>query len=284
MDKKLINRKRLWWLASYPKSGSTWVRMFLNAYITGFPPDINAAWQYVTGDLQLNMYQITAAQPVDRMTDVDSFYYRPAVLINHILMSHTPDKTLKTHNAKVEVDGMPLIPPKLSRGALYIVRDPRDVAVSFAHHLNCTIDETIDKMGNKAMTLVKDDSNLYHILSSWSTHVDSWTIHNEDVVCGVVRYEDLLTKPEDSWISVLKVLGLSVDTDKMWKSLDAVKFSKLQKQEQDKGFQENGKGSIFFRNGKIGDWEHTLTDKQISLIEENHCQTMKRFNYLKTGE
>lgn len=274
-----IDRRKLWWLASYPKSGSTWVRMFINTYITGFDPDINAAWQYVTGDLQPTIYQMTAAHPVTEMTDIDSFYYRPAVLMNHILMSHTPDKTLKTHNAKLTVDDIPLIPPKLTRGALYIIRDPRDVAPSFANHLGVTVDEAIEKMGNPAMTLEVKGVNLFHVLSSWAGHVDSWTIHNTDVVCGVVRYEDLLERPEESWPSVLKVLGLDIDEKKMWKALERTQFSRLQKQEEQKGFQENGNGPMFFRRGQAGGWKDTLTDEQVLRIETDHRHTMTRFEY-----
>jgi hypothetical protein len=258
--------------------------MFLNTYITGFEPDINAAWQYVTGDLQPTLYQLTAGSPVTNMTDVDSFYYRPAVLLNHILTSHTPDKTLKTHNAKLTVDDIPLIPPRLTKGALYVIRDPRDVAPSFANHLGITVDEAIEKMAHPGMTLETKGTSLFHILSSWSAHVDSWTIQNKDVICGVVKYEDLLDNPREAWASVLKVLGLTIDEDKMLDALERVKFSRLKQQESDKGFNENGKGSSFFRRGVSGGWRDTLTDEQVLRIETDHRHAMARFDYELTHD
>jgi hypothetical protein len=170
-----MDRKRIWWLASYPKSGSTWMRMFINAYISHFPVDINSAWQYVAGDLQPRMYQFTCGKSLHEIDDVDCVYYRPAVLCNHCHAAMTRDLCLKTHNAKLELDGIPLIPPKLSRGALYIIRDPRDIVLSLADHLALTVDKAIEVMCNEQFQIVKEPYRLWHWLASWSTHVKSWT-------------------------------------------------------------------------------------------------------------
>jgi len=274
------DRQRIWWIASYPKSGSTWVRMFVNAYVTGWPTNINSAWQYATGDLQPQLYQLTSAQPVTDMIDVDCFYYRPAVLLNHVATSHTKDCALKTHNAKVEVDGMPMIPPKLSKGALYIVRDPRDVAVSFAHHLGVKVDEAIEKMAHEGQMLEKQPYKLFHILSSWSMHVNSWTTANKDVRTGVVRYEDLLADPAKWFRSVLAALGIDADDEERFQfALEQTKFENLQSLEGDTGFQENGKGDKFFRRGEAGGWRDALTRKQVRRIEKAHAKTMQRWGY-----
>jgi hypothetical protein len=277
-------RKRIWWVASYPKSGSTWVRMLLNAYITGFPPDINSAWQYVTGDLQPSTYQITSAESLNNLVDTDIVYYRPAVLMNHILTSASRDLALKTHHAKVELDGIEMIPPRLSKAALYIIRDPRDVVHSFANHMGCTIDDAIEKMQNNQMTLTKNESSLYHVLLSWSAHVDSWTIHNKSVRTEVVKYEDLLEKPNRTWPLVLKAMGLEVDHSRLNEALDRCKFSELKKQEEDKGFRENGSGDVFFRKGKSGTWKNLLSPQQIRLVEDNHRVTMERWQYLSSPD
>jgi len=258
--------------------------MFLNTYITGFPPDINSAWQYVTGDLQPHIYQLTAAQPIDRMEEPDAVYYRPAVLLNHILTSPTLDRCLKTHHAKITMDGIPMIPPRLSRGALYIVRDPRDVAISFADHMGCTIDEAIDNMANNQMTIHKDNNSLYHVLLSWSSHVDSWTIQNTDVQTAVLRYEDLLDRPNKSWAQVLEALGLPIDQKKLVEAKERVEFARLQEQEVDSGFKEVGKGQKFFRSGKAGAWKELLTEEQVKQIEGNHKITMERWGYLKPAK
>ena len=133
----------IWWLASYPKSGNTWVRHVINAAVTGFPPNINAAFQYVCGDHGIPLFQHTAAIPVDKMGMRDFLCYRLAALRNHLAVFGLRDAALKTHHANLNVFDVPLIPAFLSKGAVYIVRDPRDVVISFSKHLGLTIDETI---------------------------------------------------------------------------------------------------------------------------------------------
>lgn len=280
-----IDRRRIWWLASYPKSGSTWVRMFVNAYVSGFPLDLNSAWQYATGDLQPQTYQLTAAQPITDMSDVDCVYYRPAVLLNHILSSHTKDTMLKTHHAKLEVDGIPLIPPRLSRGALYIVRDPRDVAISFADHLGVSIDKAIERMASNEQLLEKKPYRLFHFLASWSTHVDSWTVQNRDVRTSGVRYEDMVSKPKDTFQQILLALGLPAHNKERFQfALAQTKFDHLQALERDGGFREKGNGEAFFRAGKAGKWRKVLSAKQVRTIEQNHGETMRRWKYELTSD
>jgi len=274
------SKNRIWWIASYPKSGSTWMRMFINSYVTGFPINLVSAWQYVTGDLQPQMYQVTSVQPVTELEDPDPIYYRPAVLMNHLYMSASQDLTLKTHHAKLEVDGIPLIPPKLSKGALYIIRDPRDVVSSFADHMGQSIDETVDALSRNDQIIHKKNCNLYHFLASWSTHVDSWTVHNKDIPTQVVRYEDLLTDPEKYFTLSMKALGLDPSDKARFKfALEQSQFSNLKKLEEDNGFREKGKGEKFFRNGKSGEWRNTLTMEQAKKITDNHSYAMERWNY-----
>lgn len=274
--------RRIWWLASYPKSGNTWVRMFVNAYVTGFPVDLNSAYQYASGDLQPRMYQLTAAVPIDRMIDPDPIYYRPAVLLNFLHTSASRDIVLKTHHAKVECDGIPLIPPRLSKGALYIVRDPRDVVSSFADHCGFSIDESIEAMGRNEQTLTKNDSSLYHVLLSWSAHVDSWTVNNRDVPTSVVRYEDMVSDTEATFKKILMALGLEYDEGRFHFAMEQAEFSRLKAKEEAKGFREAGKGGTFFREGKSGRWRDVLTGEQVKKIESAHRETMRRWGYLSS--
>jgi len=255
--------KRIWWIASYPKSGSTWVRMVLNAYVTGFPPEINSAWQYATGDLQRSWYQLAAGVPVDELVEPSAIYYRPAALMNQILCQcgspPSRDLALKTHHAKICLDGLPLIPPKLTKGALYVLRDPRAVVPSFANHMGVSIDEAIDLCAKNELTLNVEQSRLYHVLMSWSSHVDSWTIANKDVLTSVVKYEDLLADPDRTWPLVFKALGIDPDPDRLAIAIERASFANLRQAEDEHGFRENGKGSRFFRSGRAEAWKTELT-------------------------
>ena len=276
----MADTRRIWWLASYPKSGNTWVRMFLNCYVTGFPVNINAPFQYAAGDLAPAMYQLTSARPITEMDDSDVVYYRMAVLKNFIYTRASEDVALKTHHAKIALDDIPLIPPKLSKGALYIVRDPRDVVVSFADHTGKTIDGAVDALANPEQCLVKDTNKLFHVLTSWSGHVDSWTAHNDDVPVGIVKYEDLRSDPKAAFRDVLRILGFPEPReDRFQFALDQTTFSNLKRIEATTGFRELGKGDVFFRTGSAGTWKNTLSPEQIERIENNHRHTMERVGY-----
>lgn len=275
--------KRIYWLASYPKSGNTWVRMFLNAYVSGFPVRLNSAFQFASGDLMPQWYQLTAAKAIGEMDDPASLYYRPAVLMNHLATAATRAICLKTHHAKIECDGIPLIPPRLSLGALYIVRDPRDVVISFADHCGVSIDEAVGLMANDQQTISKDDSKLYHVLTSWSSHVDSWTVNNKGVnavTTAVVRYEDMVDDPDRQFRLIVDALHLGdFDDDRFRFALNETQFNRLSDAEDDGGFRETGKGAKFFRRGKAGGWRDTLTSKQVERIEANHRHAMERWGY-----
>ena len=120
----------IWWLASYPKSGNTWVRMFINCAITRFPVNLNASYQYAISDMLGHLYQAASAMSINDMGIREAIYLRPAALINHLAINTGRDACLKTHHANITVDDIPMCPAKLSKGALYLIRDPRDIVVS----------------------------------------------------------------------------------------------------------------------------------------------------------
>ena len=107
--------RRIYWIASYPKSGNTWVRMFLNSYLTGFPPDINTAFQCIRSDLHPGTFQLTCGRAIESLTITEQFIYYPAVLLNLLHTANAKDIYLKTHHAKVNVDKTTLILPQFSK-------------------------------------------------------------------------------------------------------------------------------------------------------------------------
>ena len=103
MDESL---RKIWWIASFPKSGNTLVRMFLNAYVTKFPLDINAHYQYACIDQQTQLYQHVAAKPVNECKPEEIMYLRPSMLMHYIQIIAPRDACFKTHNANLEIDGI----------------------------------------------------------------------------------------------------------------------------------------------------------------------------------
>lgn len=277
-----VDDRKIWWIASYPKSGNTWVRMFLNAYMTGFPLDINSSFQYALGDNHLSFFQACYCRPANQLTATEQVFLRPAALMIALHMSAAKHLCLKTHHAKVKVDDIPLIPPKISAGSVYIVRDPRDVAISMADHMGESIDYAIESMGEKQYITEHKVTGLMHVLTTWSLHVETWTDKNKDVPVKIIRYEDMLERPEYEFVHILEALGITdIDEEKFEFALEQTEFKNLRKTEEEKGFRELGLGDKFFRVGKSGQWKTVLTPEQIDKIETDHGVIMEKFGYEK---
>jgi len=275
-----VRNRKIWWIASYPKSGNTWVRMFINAYLTGFPLDINSGFQYVLGDNNSNVFQICSPRPYMDLTEVEQVFLRPAVLIHFLTLSTAQHVCLKTHHARVNVDDIPLIPASMSAGGVYIIRDPRDIVISFADHMAESIDDTIKFMNTKEYVLKHNKTNLIHVLTTWSLHVQTWTDKNNKIPITIVKYEDMLANPEGAFRVILKALGFdTIDEDKFEFAIKETRFSNLQAIEAKTGFREKGQGQKFFRKGEAGQWKGVLTANQIRQIEEDHKEVMRKFGY-----
>ena len=275
-----INTRRIRWLASFPKSGNTWIRMFLDAYISGRPPELNNYFgHYVQGDLRPVDYQSVCPWPIGDVPKSALAMLRPAMLVH--LMAHQPTQRLclKTHDAKIDVDGVPRIPPTLTESAIYLVRDPRDIAVSWSHHANCSLDRAVEFVG-AGLSMPTNDSGLYHLIQGWSDHVVSWTADNEDVPTTVIRYEDLLSDPEPQFIAVLKGLGFEkIKVRRVRKAMRLASFEKLHATEEKTGFREKRGGDHFFRQGKAGGWRDTLKPWHVRQIEGEHSDVMAAMGY-----
>lgn len=282
MTEVCVNDRKIWWLASYPKSGNTWVRMFLNTYLSGFPVDLNTGFQYALGDNNAGYFQSVYCRPINELTHPEQVYLRPAVLMTAISLSACKHVCLKTHHAKVQVDDIPLFPPKVSAGGIYIIRDPRDIAISYADHTGETIDKTIENMADMHYVNEHHTSKLIHILTTWSVHVTTWTEKNKDIPIEVIRYEDMLENPEQEFKKILKALGFSrIKKDKFKFALEQTTFLNLTKLEEKGGFREKGKGEKFFRVGRANQWQEKLTPKQVEKIEEDHSEVMEKFGYTR---
>ena len=276
----MLDRKILW-LASYPKSGNTWVRMFLNAYTTGFPLEVNSAFQFVMGDIYPEGMQMLCPKPLTELNIAQQYMYHTGMLLNLLLYGPSRDVCLKTHNAKCRVEDIPTIPPAISRGAVYIIRDPRDVVISVSHHFDLTIDKAIEFMNNMKQGAQHKDTNLVHILLTWSLNVLTWTEKNEDVPVTIIKYEDLLEKPKENFSKVLKGFGIEkIKQDKFKFALEETKFEKLRAYEDKHGFREKAHGEKFFRVGKSGQWKSKLTKEQVKQIEKDHGEVMEKFGYV----
>ncbi len=272
------------WLASYPKSGNTWLRAFLHNFLRDpdRPYDINKLTDVTAGESQMSWYRAIDPDLGQHQTDERIRELRPQV---HRAISQKSSDTVlvKTHNALVEEDGHPLVNLEVTAGAIYIVRNPLDVAISFSHHNGRSIDEIIDFMNAKSAQTVGTDVNAYEHYGPWSEHVTSWTA-SPGPTLHVMRYEDMLANPWKSFSGLVKFLGLAAPRPRIEKAMRLSSFRVLKEQEQRGGFRERpARMEAFFREGKAGQWRKILTPAQVSAIVTAHREQMTRFGYVPPG-
>lgn len=263
------------WLASYPKSGNTWLRIFLGCYLNDGPIDINSLPYDLTHyDLKPYFYRSAAAYDLKHLNQYEVTNLRGTVLQHMYSMGSWP-LLIKTHHSRTRLYSVDLIPNAWTEKAVYVVRDPRDVAISFAHHTDQDLDHTIEMMGDEgAGNCHFREQSLFHFLSSWSNHINSWMSADKfDVLC--LRYEDF---GEEQFTKLLEFLEWEVDEDRVRRAVEWSSFSNLQAQEEKMGFKELQERT-FFRLGQAGAWKDTLTEEQIRKIEEDHGEVMEKLGY-----
>ena len=121
---------------------------------------------------------------------------------------------VKTHNALLSVENVSLITPDVTAGAIYLVRDPRDIAISYAHHLGRGIDDTIAFMADPEAATGGTNEKVYERLSDWSAHVHFWT-RTPNPRLLILRFEDMLRMPEKSFGDVIRFLGQPPEANRL---------------------------------------------------------------------
>lgn len=210
---------------------------------------------------------------------------RPEVY-KHLAENSKDTLFLKVHDAYTWVnDSAPLFPPSAGRKAVYILRNPLDVAVSFAHHLgHSNPSKAIDKMANPKAALSKPKkyhrSQLMQKMGSWSQHVQSW-VNAPDMDVLTIRYEDMKLRPLDTFKMIAEFTDVTSDEPAIDRAILYSSFERLKKEEENYGFREKpAKSKRFFRKGLIGSWQKELTVKQVEDLIGEHGDVMKQFGYL----
>lgn len=274
------------WIASYPKSGNTWVRAFLHNLARlrsgdGGEQDINEMARFSTWDLDKKRFaSFLGFEP-------DNFAHRTEIAATrHAVHRQIADAAeglvfTKTHNCLVMDRGHSTINLAVTAGAVYVIRNPLDVAISYAHHAGKTIDQAIELMAQTDAESNGREDAVYEVIGSWSQHVWSWT-RNSHQALHVIRYEDMLVGPQQSFDALARHLLLDLSRRHLAKAIELSSFARLQSQESEKGFRERPPNSTqpFFREGRAGQWKEVLTSRQIDTIVRDHGEQMARFNYL----
>jgi len=277
--------KNIVWLVSYPKSGNTWFRMFLANYLgnTMQPIPLEEIESANISSDAIEFEEIIGLNPFELTPDeVDLF--RPDWYRIQSMRVESAGVTCfkKTHDAYIiNGNGEPIFPEEVSRCAIYFVRNPMDVCVSYANH-------SAGDINKKLCLLLKEEAfvagsrrgQLRQKLLSWGSHIKSWQSQTL-IPMQIVRYEDMLRDPFVAFGSILTFLGLEYDEKRLGRAILNSDFKLLQQMEQENGFREKmQKCKNFFWKGKIGNYREYLSEDQIKRIVEYNCDTMKQFGYI----
>jgi len=283
------NPKGIVWIASYPKSGNTWVRVFLYHLmrIMGGHPreddEINKLDRSSAYEGRLfGLFEQFLGKPLTKASRSEVIQIRPQV--HAAIADRSPAVALvKTHNLVGRIGGIPTVNLAVSRGAIYIVRDPRDVALSLASHLGAPVDEAIKVMGTKGFKTENKAEMAFEIWGSWSDHVYSWTSQAHEAHL-VVRYEDLTADPLTHFTGIVRHLRQTPTPEQIAEAVELSSFDELRKAEEARDFRERSpKAKRFFRAGRAGAWRKVLTDEQAARIVGDHGEQMRRFGYFSGG-
>ena len=274
------------WLASYPKSGNTWLRMFLKSYFLkpnekfslegsrldsfkaqGFPD------QYTLDHLKVDYNKFEEiAKNWEAMQDYINLNKRT--------------NFVKTHNAMCKVGSYKFTTLRNTKGGIYMVRDPRDVIVSLSHHMGLDHEQTFHHMSssyNFEYPQSGDKSYEKSLMGTWSDHYRSWKNFKSCEIL-IIKYEDMVLDEINTFTKVINYLsendGIKFDSNKLARASKQTQFKELQKLEKTGGFLEKGKGELFFRAGKIGTWKDKVSSNVIKKIEKLFKNEMEELGYL----
>lgn len=287
---------RIIWLASYPKSGNTWLRLLIGNLWAEDGERVGLS-RLPRGGIASDRFRFDLIMLIDSSLlthdEIDCLRPRAYEAIargefgDQIGRGETavPIRFVKVHDAYTMTPaGESLLGgSNVAQGAIVVVRDPRDVVPSLAHHMNFSIDDAIKFMNSDDAANCKKEHaqniQLRQKLGGWSEHAASW-LDQTDLPVHLVRYEDLRSDTAGTLRRALEFAGLPVTEKQIKRAVASCNFLLLRQQEQQDGFAEAPRRGVkFFRRGEVGSWRDELTREQVVRIESCHERMMLRLGY-----
>ena len=283
------------WLASYPKSGNTWLRFYIISLLMGKQTNLNL------NHLRAIMNYPHSTQFEDLVSDLFDFdeIAKNWITSQNKINSNKNLRFFKTHNMLGKFRGNLFTNSENTLGSIYIVRDPRNVVTSVKNHYSLSNYEEATEFifnENQVLSLSDRQKDLYlkskkfpltQFVGSWKTHYLSWKNMKKNYL--LVRYEDLVESPKNEFTKIADFVGnllkLKFTEDQIDNAISLSSFDKLEKMEKDNGFTEStidkdGNRNKFFFLGPKNDWKKILNNNTSSLIEKEFEGEMKELKYL----
>ena len=147
----------IFWISSYPKSGNTLVRAILTGLF--FSQDGKVTFEDMR---KIGLFETTRRLNFIKDINKEDFYnlgdlkilskYWQKIQTNQELIINEGFGFLKTHSSLVSIKNNLFTSEKITKGYIYIIRDPRDVCISWAKHSNYSIDKSINFLLSKSQT------------------------------------------------------------------------------------------------------------------------------------
>ena len=280
------------WIASYPKSGNTWVRSLLSAYL--YSEDGNFNFNLLKKILKFpsKKYLEYFIKDFSNIKKVSEYWITAQERIN--LQNENKSIFLKTHSALCTLEKNPFTNKKNTQAVIYIVRDPRNVITSVGNHYSMNIKESYNFMTDKNRIITQDkwggdNFGISEVLGSWSDHYKSWKNMNFAPILNI-KYEDLIYDTKKSLIKIINFLQrfteIKIDNEKISRTVESCNFENLSKMEKNEGFIEAAyseklkKKVNFFHLGRKNNWKNLLDQEMEKKIREAFHNEMEELKYI----
>ena len=276
------------WLASYPKSGNTLLRSILSAYFYSKDGDLKFENLDKISQFPQQHHFLPLGIDIENDEEVFKNFINAQNLINN---DKGKFKFFKTHSSLCKMYDCNYTNLKNTLGVIYIIRDPRNVVTSLAHHFSLNIDEATETILNHNRFMERTLKTCKVFLGSWSSNYNSWKELEKSKKYLLIKYEDLVQKKKTVMLKIFRFLEslgvkLEIDMIKLNKAIKTTEFDHMKKKELNETFNEalidskTGKRKNFFNLGPKNDWRKLLDDKNKNKIEEKFRDEMIELDYL----
>ena len=276
------------WIASYPKSGNTYIRSFLASYY--FSKDGKFDFDQLLKIHQFPNMKFSKFKSNNKEEASRNWLYNQNSFFDKKNLN-----LVKTHNCLYPFKGNKFTTKQQTLGAIYIIRDPRNVITSLTHHYSLEYSEAFKHMIDENSSLLEKSHELDHTnftyLNSWANHYKSWK-NNSNFEVLFIKYEDFETNKEETFKKVILFInkltnrGHKIDEKKFVNSIKSTNFTNLKNKELNEGFEESvfskktGKKINFFNLGFNNRWQKLLPTDIKEKIFLYYNNELKELNYL----